>query len=350
MDPTGRLTSFPALQFGSISIGPESPTVIIAEAACEHLGNLDIAMRMADAAKDAGVDIIKFQLHVAEEMLPHSIRFWAGEMDDILEKVNLPIEKQAQLKEYCTSIGIQYLCTPFSAMASDLLEEIGIDAYKIGSGEMTNLPMLRHIATKGKPMIVSTGMADLGEIGSTVNALRAAEADFMLMNCTSAYPPRYDQINLGLIPELEARFNVLVGHSDHTPDGWTCLGAVAIGARAIEKHFTLDRRLKGPDHHVSLEPDEFASLVHGIRKLEEALGAEKTIHPEEKVVREWAHHSVVTLVGIRAGSTITPDLVGVKRPGTGIPASRLESVYGRVARRDIPANVAVQWHDLVEPS
>jgi len=336
------------ISFGPVVISETGPVVIIAEAACEHLGSLEVSKRMVDAAKGAGADVIKFQLHVPEEMIPGSIQFWGGSMDEVLTKYNLDVAAQAELLKYCQEVGIQYLCTPFSARAADLLDEIGVAAFKTGSGELTNIPMLRHIARKGKPMIVSTGMATIEEIEETVSTLKQEGAKFILMHCTSAYPPRYEQINLQFIPHLKERFGVLVGHSDHTPDIWTALGAVALGARVIEKHFTLDRALKGPDHHISLEPQEFRTMVNAIRKLEAALGSEKKVHPDEEPVRKWAHHSVVSLCDIPAGSVITPEMVGVKRPGWGIPAKHLEEFYGRVAKRDIPANSLLRWEDVEE--
>lgn len=335
------------ISFGRITIRESRPAVIIAEAACEHNGNLALAKRLVELAKESGADIVKFQLHLPEvEMVPGSIRFWAGSMDEVLAQVNLPPEAHVDLIQYCGEVGIQYLCTPFCAEAADVLGGLGVEAFKTGSGELTNIPMLRHIARKGKPMIVSTGMATIEEIGETVTVLKEEKATFMLTHCTSAYPPRYDQINLRFIPRLRELFGVMVGYSDHAPDIWAALGAVAMGARVIEKHFTLDRALKGPDYHVSLEPSEFRALVKAIRNLEAALGSEKKVHPEEEIVRNWAHHSVVSLHDIPAGTAITPEMVGVKRPGWGIPAKHLEEFYGRIARRDIPANTLLAWQDV----
>ncbi len=334
------------LSFGRILINERSPVVTIAEAACEHLGSLEVAKRMVEAAKEAGADIIKFQMHLPEEMIPNSIQFWGGSMDEVLARYNLTVAAHQELIRHCEEVGIQYLCTPFCAAAADVLDGLGAQAFKTGSGEMTNLPMLRHIARKGKPMIVSTGMATTNEVGETVMALRAENAKFMIMHCTSAYPPRYDQINLRFIQQLREKFDVLVGYSDHTPEIWAALGAVVVGAKVIEKHFTLDRALKGPDYHVSLEAQEFRTMVEAIRKLEASLGSSKMVYPEEEVVRKWAHHSVVSLCAIPAGSTLTPKMIGVKRPGRGIPAKRLEDFYGRIAKRDIPADSFLKWEDV----
>ncbi len=335
------------LRFGNIVIGESAPVVVIAEAACEHRGNLDEARRLVDLAKEAGADIVKFQLHLPEEeMIPNSIRFWAGSMDEVLAQVNLQPKDHEVLMRHCRTVGIQYLCTPFCAKAADILDEMGLQAFKTGSGEMTNIPMLRQIARKKKPMIVSTGMAKVEEILDTVDALRKEAAPFMLMNCTSAYPPRAGEVKLGFIPVMRQMFGTLVGYSDHATDMWAVLGAVALGAKVIEKHFTPDRSLKGPDHFISLEPQEFRAMVGAIRNLESALGADKKVHPGEEEVRRWAHHSVVTLCHIPAGTKITPPMVGVKRPGWGVPAKHLEEFYGRIAVRPIPANSLLVWQDI----
>ena len=336
-----------SILIGGIEIGENRPVVTIAEAAVEHLGSIEVAKRMVDAAKDAGADFIKFQLHLADsEMLPGSIKFWGGSMDEVLKRYNLSVNEHRELIGYCKTQGIQYLCTPFCAAAADILDDLGVPAFKIGSGEMTNIPMLRHIAKKKKPMIVSTGMATLKELEETVVALKAEETALILTNCTSIYPPKYHQINLGLIPKLKEKFDLLVGHSDHTPDIWTALGAVAMGAVVIEKHFTIDRRMKGPDYEVSLEPDEFKTMVEAIKKIEAAMGSEMGVYPEEEIVRNWAHHSVVSLKRIPSGAKITADMVGVKRPGNGIPAKELNSIVGCVAKNTITEDALIKWEDV----
>jgi N-acetylneuraminate synthase len=343
--------SAPPLKIGRVMIGADRPCVIIAEAACEHHGRLSAAKRLAQAAKSAGAEIVKFQLHLPhEEMLPGSITFWAGSMDDVLKQVNLSIDAHRKLKRYCEQIGIQYLCTAYCAAGVDVLDALGVPAFKIGSGEMTNLPMIRHVARmsarKRKPVLVSTGMSTMEEIVQTVAVLKAEGAQFMLLNCTSEYPPQYPHVNLGLLPILRRRFGVLVGHSDHSPENYTAFAAVALGAAAIEKHFTLSRKRRGPDWLVSIEPGELKALVDGVRKIGAALGSEKRLYPDERIVRRWAHHSVVSLRDIARGSAITPEAIGVKRPGWGIPAKHLEALYGRVAKRDIPKNALVRWNDV----
>ena len=335
-----------AVTIDGIRLGPGHPAVTIAEAAVEHLGSVEVAKRMVDAAKDAGADFIKFQMHLPEqEMLLGTIKFWGGSLDEVLERYNLSVDDHVELMRYCRQQGIRYLCTPFCAAAADVLDELGATAFKTGSGEMTNIPMLRHMARKGKPMIVSTGMATLDEIEETVAMLKAERVPLVLTNCTSIYPAPYEMINLGLIPRFKELFGVPIGHSDHTPDIWTALGAVVMGAVVIEKHFTIDRRMKGPDYEVSLEPQEFKTMVDAIRKLEAALGAEARVYPGEETVRSWAHHSVVSLTDIPAGTVITAAMVGVKRPGNGIPARYLDQIVGCVAQRDIRGNSLLRWEE-----
>ena len=335
------------ITISDIKIGEGQPCAIIAEAAVEHLGNTEIAFSMIDAADDSGADFIKFQMHLPEhEMLPDSIKFWGGSLDEVLEKYNLTIEQHKKLINYCKNKRVKYLCTPFCAKGADVLEELGVDAFKTGSGEMTNIPMLTHMAKKNKPMIVSTGMSTLDEIERTVNAIKKVGAPLILTNCTSIYPAKHEQINLGFIQKLKDKFDLLVGHSDHTPDIWTAIGAAVMGADVIEKHFTLDRRIVGPDYEVSLEPHEFKMMVDAIRKIESAMSSEKIILPEEKKVRDWAHHSVVSIKNIKKGDIINKEMIDVKRPGNGIPASKLEEIVGCKAKNDISINSLLSWEDF----
>jgi len=336
-----------AVSFNNIRIGKGLPVIFIAEAAVEHMGSVEVAKAMIDAAKDSGADIIKFQMHIPEaEMIPGSITFWGGSLDEVLAKYNLTLNDHIELIKYSDSVGIQYLCTPFCSAAADILDELGVPAFKIGSGEMTNIPMLKHIAKKKKPMIISTGMATIEEITDTVNAMKFEDVEFILTNCTSIYPPRYDQVNLGAINKMTKKFNILVGHSDHTPDIWTALGAASLGAVLIEKHFTIDRRLKGPDHAVSLEPHEFKIMVEATRKIEAAMGSEIKIYAEEQVVSKWAHHSVVAVQSIPCGTKITSNMVDVKRPGDGVPAKFIDKIIGNTSIRNINKDTVINWSDV----
>ncbi len=336
-------------KLGNFIINENSKTVVIAEAAVEHLGNLNVAMRMADAAKDAGVDIIKYQMHIpSSEMLPDKIKFWGGSLDEILDNYNLTIEDHEKLIEYCKKINIQYLCTPFCADAVKVLDELGVDGFKTGSGELGNFELMKAISKTGKPVIVSTGMSTIDEIDATVTYLKSLNVDFMLTNCTSIYPAPYSTLNLKLIKNLQKKFNVWIGHSDHTPDIWSSLGAVGMGAKLIEKHFTLNRSMKGPDYEVSLEPSEIKMMIEGIRIIDDAKGTGvKEIQKQEKEVRNWAHHSIVSVANISKGEVFSLKNINVKRPGTGIPAAKLESILGKVARKDILKDAILEWDDIL---
>jgi len=340
------------IQLGKFIIGQGQPVLIIAEIACEHGGNLESAKRLILAAKEAGADIAKFQLHVpSAEMVAGKIKFWAGSMDDILREVNFAkLEDHQILKNFCEEVGIQYLCTPFCIEASDILEKLNVDGYKIGSGELTNLPMLRHVAQKKKPMIVSTGMSTWEEITDAVNVLKEENVPYVLLHCLSEYPPNYNNFNLKLIPELEKKFGIPVGFSDHSTSIYPAVMAVALGAKIIEKHFTI-RELHGPDDLVSLDPEQFKTLVSAIRDTEKSLGSEKKVSVDEQVVRDWAHHSVVASREIKVGEIFSLDNLAPKRPGSGIPAKFLDPLYadkliGKKATRDLPANTILTWEDV----
>ena len=337
------------LLIGDRAVGDGRPCYVIAEACINHNGDFETALRMIEAARAAGADAIKFQVHYLEhEMLPDvptSANF-DKPLWDVLAETNLTDEQHAALKERCDRLGIEYLCTAYCREAGDFLAELGVVAFKTGSGETTNHPFLRSLARHGRPLLVSTGMASLEEVDRTVDVLRETEVPFGIFHCTSEYPPVYEDINLGLIPVYKERYGVVVGHSDHTPTIYTALGAVAYGANLVEKHFTLDKTQPGADHAVSIEPAELSELVRGRRAIEAAGGTRKEVFDREKPIRAWAHHSVVTLRSIPAGEELSEDNVWVKRPGTGIPAAELESVLGRSAARDLPAGALLAWEDV----
>ena len=332
------------------AIGPDAPCFIIAEGCDNHLGNLGVAKEMVRQAKACGVDAIKFQHHLPdEEMLKDEVPTSANfniPLYEFLKRYALTLDQHYELFQFCKSLGITYLCTPFSLKAAQELNEMGLGAFKIGSGELTDLPTLKAIAKFGKPMILSTGMAEWNEIEETVSTLRPINDQIVLMNCVSEYPAKHSDINLNVIPEIARRYDVTVGHSDHTPDIYTSIAAVAVGAKLLEKHFILDRRQPGPDQSVSVEPFEFYELVKAARRVEEALGSKKKVHDLEKPIRSWAHRSVVSLRAIPKGSKITAEMVWTKRPGTGIPAKHLEEVTTRTAACDIPANHLIRWEEL----
>ncbi len=372
------------LQFGKLKIGGNNPVVVIAEIADSHNGSIETAKKMVDAIKEAGADVAKFQIHLPDvEMVPGKIIMWDGDLYEILKRNLFTREKHKEMMDYCERIGIEYLCTPFCPTAVDVLNELGVKAFKTGSGEITNLPHHRRIAKAiagtSKPAIVSTGMTYWDEIKDTVRVYEeeGAKDNLVLMNCTSEYPPNdYSHANLGLIKKLQDEFRVWVGQSDHTIDNYTAFAAVALGAKLVEKHFTLSRNQKGPDHKISLEPQMLKDLVDGIRKIEVSLGTERKVSKEEQVVRDWAFHSVIALRDIKQGEELTLENLIPKRPGSGIEAKYLDPVrssqskidaempktfrtsngidpiysaklLGKKAKRDLAKDTILQWEDVV---
>ncbi len=340
------------IPFGSRLIGDDQPPYIIAEACINHGGEIAVAREMTYIARAMGCDAIKFQLHVlSDEMLreaPQSANF-DEPLYDTLDKTNLSLDEHRELQALCAEIGIDYMCTPFSKASADLLHDLDIIGFKVGSGELTNIPLQRHIASKGRPMIVSTGMTELDEVAETVAALKDTGVAFALTHCVSAYPCPYDRVNLGNIPRYREMFDVPVGLSDHSVGIYTSLGAVAVGACVVEKHFTLDRTLPGPDHQSSLEPYELGELVKGCRAVFEARGEKREIFPEEREIVAWARESVVSETDIPKGTVITGDMVTVKRPSPGdgvVPAKDLDAVIGMTAAADIAADRQIRWDQL----
>lgn len=362
------------LSFGKLTIGGPR-AVVIAEIADSHNGSMENAKRLVDAVKAAGADVAKFQLHLVgknevngvNEMIPGSIEMWDGPLYEILQRNLFTVDMHKEIKAYCEDVGVEYLCTPFCTAAVDVLNDIGVKAFKTGSGELDNLPQHRRLAQisaeTNKPVIVSTGMSTWDEITDTVAVYEeeGAKENLVLTNCTSEYPPNdYSHANLGLIPKMQREFGIWVGQSDHTMDNYTAYASVALGAKVIEKHFTLDRNQKGPDHFIALEPHMLKELVDGIRKIEVGLDAEKTISKEEQVVRDWAFHSATSIRNIAEGEEFTLNNLVERRPRTmerngkkvgGIPSKFLDQKYGlkllgKRAARDIPKDTMLTWEDV----
>lgn len=330
-----------------------SRPLVVAEACDNHFGSLDRAFAMIDAAHAAGADVVKFQHHIARaEMLqdlPLSDNFDES-LWEFLERCALSVDDHAKVMAHAEQRGIQYLCTPFSIVAARELQTLGLREFKIGSGELRDLWYLEQLAEMADHLILSTGMCTPEEIDATVQAI-GGKVRVSLMNCTSAYPTRHADVTLSMIPVLKQRYPELsIGHSDHTPDNYTCFGAVALGATMVEKHFTLDRSLGGPDASVSIEPDELADLVAGVRAIGEASHGEKRIRDSESPVRAWAYRSVVTTQAIPKGTTLGPEHICTKRPGTGIASADYRQVLGCVATTDLDDNHLLSWDDLQRPA
>ncbi len=337
-------------------VGPGYPCLVIAEAGVNHNGRLDLARQLVDVAVQAGADAVKFQTFTAETLATVSApkaRYQAdavgvdGSQYEMLQKLELSSDDHADLAAYCRTKGILFLSSPFDEASADLLQTLGIPAFKIPSGEITNLPLLAHIARKGKPLLISTGMASLGEVEAAVGAVEAAGNKAMaLLHCVSAYPADPASVNLRAMGTLAKAFGLPVGYSDHTLGIEVALAAVALGACVIEKHFTLDRRLPGPDHAASAEPHELAALVKGIRTIEAALGdGRKVPAAAEAETAAVARKSLVAVQPIPAGTVLTQELIAARRPGTGLPPAMLPYVLGRRTRCDISpgALLRLEW-------
>lgn len=330
-------------------IGKSEPVFIIAEAGINHNGDIRKAEALVDAAAESGADAIKFQTHFPEkEMLKDG--FSAGYIGksffDLLKRCELSEADHIRLKRRAKKKNIIFLSTPFSKEAADFLDRIGVAAFKTGSGELTNIPLLEHIARKNKPMIISTGMSTMQEITATVNAVKKHNKHIILMQCTSTYPAEYKNINLGVIKLLNQRFKVPAGLSDHSYGIYTALGAISLGAVALEKHFTMNRSWPGPDQKASITPAELKEMVRGARAVKLALGDKKRVIPDEIPVRKMANESIVSLIDISKGDLLCRRNIWVKRPGTGIPARNLSRVLGKRAQRFIKKNSLIKWSDV----
>ncbi len=343
-----------SIDIGTHIIGLGQRTFIIAEAGVNHNGDLNAARQLIDVAQQAGADAVKFQTFKAEQVIaPHAPKA-AYQLEntgttesqlDMVKRLELSFDDFAGLHRYCQDRGILFMSTPFDYESADFLDRLGLPIFKVPSGEITNLPFLAHIAAKHKPLIVSTGMAYLGEVETAVRTIAdAGNPDIALLHCVSNYPAAPADANLRAMQTMAAAFDVPVGFSDHTLGLEVPLAAVALGACIIEKHFTLDHNLSGPDHRASLEPDALAALVRGIRTVESALGnGRKVPTASERNTAEVARRSLVAACDIPAGTVVTRDRIAILRPGTGLAPAMLDYVIGKQARTHIPAGTLIDF-------
>jgi N-acetylneuraminate synthase len=328
-----------------------APVLILAEAGMNHDGSLGIAGRMVDVAAECGVDAVKFQLHSASaETLasaPPPPYFGAEPRFQYFERTSFTNLGWRALVARCRDRGVEFVCSPFSIEAVERLDALGVDRFKIGSGEVTNLPMLRRIAETGRPMILSSGMSSWEELDAAVDVLREA-GPLELMQCTSEYPCPPEQVGLNVIAEMRERYALPVGFSDHTLGAGASVAAVALGATSIERHFTLSKQMYGPDASMSLDPVELRRLVDEIREVEQILASpvDKSDVSRFEEMKAIFEKSVVSLVPIASGSVMEASMIAVKKPGTGIPARRFDEVVGRRARRPIEADTVLVDDDV----
>lgn len=333
-------------------IGLEYPPFVIVEIGINHEGDINKARRMIKDAAQAGAECVKFQRHVIDdEMIPAAKEVVPGNTDvsiwQVMERCALTLEEDIELKKYAEELGLIYLSTPFSRAAADELEGIGVVAYKIGSGECNNYPLIEHIASFNKPIILSTGMNDLFSIARAVKIIAEANTPYAMLHCTSMYPTPYNKVRLGAINELKDKFNVPIGLSDHSIGNYTCFGAVALGACILEKHFTSDKSWPGPDIPISIDPAELKELIIGSKAIHQALGGRKGILPEEQPTIDFAYACVVAIKDIKKGDEFTRENAWVKRPGTGeIKAVEFNKILGKRAIKDIKKDSQLKRSDI----
>lgn len=341
------------IEIAGRKIGSDYPPLVIAEIGINHGGSLQVAKEMVDAAARAGVEIVKHQTHIVEdEMSSAAKKVIPGNADvsiyEIMERCALSETEEFELKEYVESKGMIFISTPFSRAAANRLQKMGIPAFKIGSGECNNYPLLDHIASFGKPIILSTGMNTIESVRKAVNTIRKHGVPLALMHTTNLYPTPHHLVRLGAMQELMREFpDIPVGLSDHTTSNLACLAAVALGASLLERHFTDHMQRTGPDIVCSMDETACRDLIRDSGIVFEMLGGEKEPAKEEQVTIDFAFATVVTIKPVKKGETFTKENIWVKRPGTGeILAEHFDSILGKTASRDIPNDHQLSWKDI----
>jgi len=320
-------------------IGDNNKPFIIGEAGINHDGSLEKALELVDAAAECGVDVVKFQTHLPQyEMLKSAgtaVHLEKENLYELLARIQLSKEDHQRLQQRANDKGIMFMSTAYCREAIDFLDEFNLPAYKIGSGELTNIPLLKHIARKQKPMVLSTAASNYNDIDLAVDHIRNINDQLALMHCVFEYPADPKDCNINLIPLLKQKYNVPVGFSDHSQGINITLAALGLGANLIEKHFTIDRRWPGPDQKASLEPDELSELVRAAESIHYALGSNKQIFEGEKGAASLFRHSLVITRYIKSGETLSEDNLGIARPGSGIHPKEYDNYLGRVVRQDL---------------
>lgn len=339
-------------------IGTGKPCFVIAEAGVNHNGDMKKALALVDAAAQAGADAVKFQTFSADKIvtrLADRAKYQKKNMPDVVEtqwqmlkKLELTKESFTKLKAYADKKAIMFLSTPYDIPSIDMLYDLGVSAFKVSSAWITNLPFLTHMAKKGLPIIFSRGMSYEAEISEAIRTMKTAGAkDLILMHCHFNYPTDISDVNLRVLATLRDKFGLPTGFSDHTQGIVASLAAVALGAVAIEKHFTLDKSLPGPDHKASLDPKELKTMIKGIREVEQSLGKpEISVTKREAPMRLVSRTSLVSTAPIAKGTVIARSMIAIKRPGTGIMPKDLNQVIGKTAKTDIQADSLINWRQL----
>lgn len=349
------------MKLGSNDSNKQSNCYIIAEAGVNHNGDINLALQLADEAKKAGADCVKYQTFKAERIITrnapkaeYQLRVTdAGESQfEMLKSLELDANSYDRLVAHCKDIGIDFLSTPYNHEDADFLEDLGVQAFKIASGQLIELNFLRHVALKNKPLLISTGMATMAEIAEAVETIRATgNEQLIVLQCTTNYPSSLRDANIRAMTTIQNAFKCQVGYSDHVPDDYACYAAVALGAKVIEKHFTLDTSMNGPDHSSSLDPAGFSKLVHGIRAIEMSLGSFIKSPTDAEISNSVGmRRSVATRAQIKKGEVFTLENTGFKRPATGLPPKMLDDILNKKSAVDIHPDTIIQpwmidWSD-----
>ncbi len=328
---------------GGKEIGDSLPTYVVAEIGLNHNGRLETAIKLIDKAKECGADAVKFQKRdlqaiYKEDILkdPNKDSQATVYLFNIFKRFELSKSDFRKIKKYCDKIGITFFCTPFDLISAEFLEELNVPFYKVSSADLTNMVLISKLVSFKKPMILSTGMSEISEIDFTVNFLKKKKVTFSLMHCISSYPPSFKDINLKMIDILKKRYDVPVGYSGHERGITISECAVALGANILERHFTLDRSMEGPDHNISLEPEGLLKMINRIRIVEQAIGTgEKTITRGELLSREAFAKSLISKRDIKKGEKITEEMVDFKVPGKGLSVQMLSKILNKRAKREI---------------
>jgi N,N'-diacetyllegionaminate synthase len=330
---------------------------IIAEAGVNHNGQLDLAFQLVDKAVEIGADCVKFQTFKTENIVTKTspkanyqmlVTDKSESQFDMLKKLELQKEDFKKIKAYCTQKGIQFLSTPYNPEDANLLNDLGVEAFKIASGQLVELPFLKHVARFGKQMIISTGMANLSEVFAAVQAIRSVDNnDIIVLQCNTDYPSKIEDTNIKAMLTMRDAIGVRIGYSDHVPNNYACYAAVALGAEVIEKHFTLDKKMEGPDHSCSLEPAEFKELIEGVRNVEKCLGTGIKTPSQSEINNTYGmRRSLVARTDLQSGTVLDEKHFGFKRPANGLSPNYLETLIGKKLKKDMAQDEAFTFDSI----
>lgn len=329
-------------------------TFIIAEIGVNHNGSVELAKKMIKSASECGVDAVKFQTFNSEDLVTKNAKtadYQAKNTNEnsqliMLKKLELSFDNFKELKEYALKNNIMFISSPFDIKSVDLLEKLDVPLYKIGSGELTNFELIDYVQKTDKPLIISTGMATLEEIKESYDYIENKE-NLIILHCITGYPTSFEEANLNFIKTLQKEFDVPIGFSDHSPGIELPIAAVALGACVVEKHFTLDKNLEGPDHKASLNPIEFKAMVDAIRNVEVAMGdGVRKFSENEEEIKKVARKSIVLNQDVKKGTVLQREMLSIKRPGTGISPKNIDKIIGKIVISDLNANSVLKWDDM----